>query len=50
MSTISTATTESAVATPPRRDRRWPPVVPLAVVTALVLCAILAPLLHRSYY
>jgi peptide/nickel transport system permease protein len=27
------------------RDRRWPPAVPLAVVTALVLCAIFAPVL-----
>ena len=25
------------------RDRRWPPTVPLAIVTALVLCALFAP-------
>jgi peptide/nickel transport system permease protein len=40
-------TTESAAASdvlPARaRDRRWPPTVPLAIVTALVLCALLAP-------
>jgi len=44
-------TTESAVAAPfpavapRRRDRRWPPLVPLAIVTALVLCAVFAPFL-----
>src|SRR5882724_7146309 len=27
------------------RDRRWPPAVPLAIVAALVLCGVLAPLL-----
>jgi peptide/nickel transport system permease protein len=27
------------------RDRRWPPLVPLAIVAALVLCGILAPVL-----
>jgi len=27
------------------RDRRWPPTLPLAIVAALVLCGILAPLL-----
>jgi peptide/nickel transport system permease protein len=26
-----------------RRDRRWPPIVPLAIVAGLVLCALLAP-------
>src|SRR5678816_2321841 len=26
-------------------ERRWPPIVPLAVVVALVLCALLAPVL-----
>src|SRR3989442_14620093 len=30
------------------RDRRWPPAVPLAVVTALLLCALLAPWLAPS--
>ena len=44
-------TTDSAVANEPAavarraRDRRRPPMVPLAIVTGLVLCAILAPLL-----
>lgn len=28
-----------------RRDRRWPPMVPLVVVTVLVICALAAPLL-----
>jgi peptide/nickel transport system permease protein len=37
--------TERAVLTPRRRDRRGPPVVPMVIVTALVLCAVLAPLL-----
>jgi peptide/nickel transport system permease protein len=43
-STAADAAEPIAVA-PPRRDRRWPPLLPLAVVTALVLCALLAPLL-----
>ena len=44
-------TIDSAVANEPAavarraRDGRWPPMVPLAIVSALVLCAILAPLL-----
>jgi peptide/nickel transport system permease protein len=37
-------TVEAAVASMPGgRDRRWPPLVPLAIVSALLLCAILAP-------
>ena len=28
-----------------RRDRRWPPMVPLAIVVTLVACAALAPVL-----
>jgi ABC-type dipeptide/oligopeptide/nickel transport system permease subunit len=40
-------TTESAAASaalPARaRDRRWPPTVPLAIVSVLVLCALFAP-------
>jgi peptide/nickel transport system permease protein len=36
---------ERADAAPQRRDRRWPPLLPLVIVTALVLCALLAPLL-----
>jgi len=44
-------TTPSAVAAPipavvpRRRDRRWPPAIPLVIVAALVLCAVFAPLL-----
>jgi peptide/nickel transport system permease protein len=42
-------TTESAVAAPipgvvsRRRDRRWPPLIPLVIVAALVFCAVCAP-------
>ena len=41
------ATSDDAVAdvTPRRRDRRWPPLVPLAIVGAMLICAIFAPLL-----
>ena len=28
---------------PQRRDRRWPPAIPLAIVTVLVVCAVFAP-------
>src|SRR5712692_3026283 len=28
-----------------RRDRRWPPAIPLVIVVALVVCAVFAPLL-----
>jgi peptide/nickel transport system permease protein len=41
--------TESAVAAPipavgsGRRDRRWPPLIPLVIVAALVVCAVCAP-------
>lgn len=42
MSLPEIATVASALR---RRDRRWPPAVPLVVVTALVICAVLAPLL-----
>jgi peptide/nickel transport system permease protein len=44
-------TTESAVAAPipgvvpRRRERRWPPPLPLAIVAGLVFCAIFAPFL-----
>ena len=44
MSTPS-AVSAPAVALPRRRDRRWPPTVPLAIVSLLVLCALAAPLL-----
>jgi peptide/nickel transport system permease protein len=36
---------EALVTAPRRRDRRWPPLVPLAIVVVLLACAILAPLL-----
>jgi peptide/nickel transport system permease protein len=36
---------EAAVDAPHRRDRRWPPLVPLVIVAALVFCALFAPLL-----
>jgi peptide/nickel transport system permease protein len=36
---------ERAEAPPRHLDRRWPPLLPLAVVVTLVLCALLAPLL-----
>ena len=36
---------EVAAAEPGRRDRRWPPIVPLLIVTALVVCALFAPVL-----
>jgi peptide/nickel transport system permease protein len=44
---VVTATEGAEVAdvTPRRRDRRWPPLVPLAIVGALLVCAIFAPLL-----
>lgn len=34
-----------AAVAPRRRDRRWPPLVPLAIVGALLICSIFAPLL-----
>jgi peptide/nickel transport system permease protein len=40
-----TAATSTAEVAPRARDRRWPPIVPLAIVVALVSCALLAPLL-----
>jgi peptide/nickel transport system permease protein len=39
------AATEAALLQHRSRERRWPPIVPLAVVVALVLCALLAPVL-----
>ncbi len=29
----------------PRRDRRWPPTIPLAIVSILIVCALGAPVL-----
>ena len=36
------AVTEAAGVAQRSRERRWPPMLPLAVVVALVLCALLA--------
>jgi len=36
---------EPVAVTPRRRDRRWPPLLPLVIVGALVFCALFAPLL-----
>jgi peptide/nickel transport system permease protein len=44
-STAAAVGAAEAIVAPRRRDRRWPPVVPLAIVTVLLVCAILAPLL-----
>ena len=43
MSVIDAA--DSTAVAPRRRDRHWPPLLPLAIVAALVLCALFAPLL-----
>lgn len=45
MSVPDVAVPAPAAVAPPRRDRRWPPTVPLAIVAALVICAVCAPLL-----
>ena len=42
---MAVETTEMAPVTAPRGERRWPPLVPLAIVGALLICAIFAPLL-----
>lgn len=42
---MSSAAVEPIAVVPQRRDRRWPPWLPLAIVGALVFCALLAPLL-----
>jgi peptide/nickel transport system permease protein len=39
----ATATDIAALAQRRRRDRRWPPIVPLVIVTVLVLAGLLAP-------
>jgi peptide/nickel transport system permease protein len=44
-SVVAADTVEVAAAARRRRDRRWPPLLPLAIVAALLVCAILAPLL-----
>ena len=43
MSVPALATIDAADA--PRRDRRWPPTVPLAIVSILIVCALGAPVL-----
>jgi peptide/nickel transport system permease protein len=43
VTTPSAAAAPAATAAPPRRDRRWPPAVPLAIVAALAICALFAP-------
>ena len=45
MSSRSAVSLEPAALARRAHDRRWPPVVPLAIVMALVLCALLAPVL-----
>jgi peptide/nickel transport system permease protein len=45
VSVPSSAVSVSVPAVPRRRDRRWPPLVPLVIVGALVACALLAPVL-----
>jgi peptide/nickel transport system permease protein len=42
---VVAADTVEVAAAPRRRDRRWPPLLPLAIVAGLLLCAILTPLL-----
>lgn len=43
MTTDSAVATDVAALARRRRDRRWPPIVPLMIVTALVLAGLLAP-------
>jgi len=44
MSVPATVTIEPRSEPAPRRpDRRWPPAIPLAIVTVLVVCAVFAP-------
>ena len=45
MSHGAAVVTDSEVLARRARDRRWPPIVPLAVVALLLLCALFAPLL-----
>jgi peptide/nickel transport system permease protein len=45
MTTGAAVSVDQAAPAARARDRRWPPLVPLAIVAALVLCALLAPLL-----
>ena len=45
MPAAATAPATVAAVAPRRRDRRWPPTVPLVIVVVLVLCALFAPVL-----
>jgi peptide/nickel transport system permease protein len=45
VSNVAAVVTDSEVLARRARDRRWPPIVPLAVVALLLLCALFAPLL-----
>jgi peptide/nickel transport system permease protein len=45
VTTPAATTSAPALVAPRLRDRRRPPTIPLAIVTALVLCGVLAPLL-----
>jgi peptide/nickel transport system permease protein len=45
MSAPTAATAPTSEVAPRRRERRWPPALPLAIVVALVVCALFAPLL-----
>ena len=45
MSTASADAVVTEAVAPRGRDRRWPPMVPLVIVVALLLCATLAPVL-----
>ena len=45
MSNGAAVVTDSEVLARRARDRRWPPIAPLAVVALLLLCALFAPLL-----
>jgi peptide/nickel transport system permease protein len=40
---VTTAAAPAETALPRRRDRRWPPLVPLAIVAVLVVCGLFAP-------
>ena len=43
MTPSSAAASVDPAVVPRRRDRRWPPLLPLAIVIVLVLCGLLAP-------
>jgi peptide/nickel transport system permease protein len=43
MSVPSAVASDTVAVAPKRRDRRWPPAVPLGIVGALIVCALFAP-------